>query len=159
MISEKCVKTFCNGDITKIENYDKAIADKNQMWECHHRLEVSPTGKYVSKRRLIELGLYYDMSPEYFIFLTKSEYIRLHSKSIGYSNLDWTGKHHSETTKQKIRNKKLGKEPWNKGKKVGFCWNKNKKLSDEHKLHLKERHKGTKDLHWKLIEGKRVYYK
>ena len=23
-------------DYTKIENYDKAIADKEQMWDCHH---------------------------------------------------------------------------------------------------------------------------
>ena len=23
-----------------IENYDKAIADKTQTWECHHRMEA-----------------------------------------------------------------------------------------------------------------------
>ena len=31
---------YCRGDISKIENYDKAIADTKTVWHCHHRLET-----------------------------------------------------------------------------------------------------------------------
>lgn len=30
-------KLWCCEDISKIENYDKAIADKTQTWVCHHK--------------------------------------------------------------------------------------------------------------------------
>ena len=36
MINEG-VKKFCNEDISLIENYNKAISDSNQTWDCHHR--------------------------------------------------------------------------------------------------------------------------
>ena len=32
---------YCRGDISKIENYDKAIADTKTVWHCHHRRELS----------------------------------------------------------------------------------------------------------------------
>lgn len=59
-------------------------------------------------------------------------------------------KHHSEGTKQKIREQRLGK-----------------KLSEEHRKRLSESHKGIglgksnlylKGKHWKLEGGKRVWY-
>ena len=37
MINEQNAYAFCKDDIRLIENYDKAINDKSQMWECHHR--------------------------------------------------------------------------------------------------------------------------
>ena len=39
MISENQVKKYCREDISLIENYDKAINDKTQTWDCHHRKE------------------------------------------------------------------------------------------------------------------------
>ena len=36
----KSVRLFCSEDPAKIENYDKAIADQNNTWCCHHRLEI-----------------------------------------------------------------------------------------------------------------------
>ena len=30
------VKLFCCEDASNIENYDKAIADKENIWHCHH---------------------------------------------------------------------------------------------------------------------------
>ena len=40
MINEHNAKKFCKEDISKIENYDKAIADTTQVWDCHHRTEI-----------------------------------------------------------------------------------------------------------------------
>lgn len=39
-----------------IENYDKAIADTTQTWDCHHRLELMTTGGVVdaTKQDLID---------------------------------------------------------------------------------------------------------
>ena len=48
MISLRTVTKYCGEDISKIENYDKAIADTTQMWICHHRLEIQGDKKYTS---------------------------------------------------------------------------------------------------------------
>ena len=129
-----------------IENYDKAIADTKRKWICHHRLETHNSD---GERRLVDLemeelialNMYYDRPPEELIFLTYSDHNNLHNK---------------------------GKEPWNKGKKTG-------PLSKETKIKMRENHKGmlgkhhstetksklsesNKGKHWKLIDGKRVYY-
>ena len=45
MICIKTAKKFCKDDISKIENYDKAIADTTQTYECHHRLELTLDGE------------------------------------------------------------------------------------------------------------------
>lgn len=59
----------------KIENYDKAIADTTQTWECHHRLESCFTQKFLK-----DMNLYYDVEPEALIFLTKSEHSKIDSR-------------------------------------------------------------------------------
>lgn len=66
-----------------IENYDKAIADTTQTWQCHHRLETHNSD---GERRLVDitakelkaLGMYYNRPPEELIFLTVSEHRKLH---------------------------------------------------------------------------------
>lgn len=57
-----------------IENYDKAIADTTQTWECHHRRE-----ELYSQKELIERGEYFDVSPEELIFLTPNEHRKIDS--------------------------------------------------------------------------------
>ena len=52
MISENHTKAFCKDDISLIENYDKAIADKTQVWHCHHRRET-----IFSKSDLMKMGV------------------------------------------------------------------------------------------------------
>lgn len=48
---------------------------------------------------------------------------------------------------------------WNKGKKGQPAWNKGKKMSEEQKVKLSAAHKGLcKGKHWKLVDGKRVWY-
>ena len=42
MISEFSAKCYCIDDISLIQNYDNAIADTNQTWECHHIAEILP---------------------------------------------------------------------------------------------------------------------
>ena len=51
MISKRSAKAYCRDDISLIENYDKAIADKTQVWDCHHRRET-----IYSVKELIEIG-------------------------------------------------------------------------------------------------------
>lgn len=114
-----------------IENYDLAISDETQMWECHHRLE-----EFVSKQWLIDHNDYYNVSPNELIFLTKTEHRRLHrvwrNKSLMTEEIKkkisetkkknpirfWKGKNLSEETKRKISESKKGSIPWNKGLKM-----------------------------------------
>lgn len=77
MISIINANKFCNEDIRLIENYENAINDVTQTWECHHRKE---TDEGLSAKKLIELGLYYGRPASEFIFLTKAEHMKLHNK-------------------------------------------------------------------------------
>lgn len=81
-----------------IENYDKAITDISQVWDCHHRLETNfsdgterPKNAQLSKEELIVLDMYYNRPPEELIFLMKKEHLFLHRK----------GKYLSDITKKK----------------------------------------------------------
>ena len=69
------------------------------------------------------------------------------------------GKHISEEHKIKISESMKGHIPWNSGKKTGISpGNKGKKgkpHTEEEKKKMSEAHIGK---HWKLIDGKRVYY-
>ena len=97
MINLGCVKSYCKGDITKIENYDKAINDKTQTWTCHHRLEISPfSGKHITPAKLKELDMYFHRSPEELIFLTRGDHMLIHNQS------PERNKHISESNKGKI---------------------------------------------------------
>lgn len=98
MISKYKVKKFCCEDISLIENYYKAIND-NQMWHCHHRLEIKLNK---SKQELIDLNLYYDRPANELIFLTQSEHRSLHASNRHYK--------HTEESKEKMRKKALGRK-------------------------------------------------
>lgn len=99
MISLKRVKRYCK-DYTKIENFDRAIADTTQSWECHHRMELMKTGAVVdsSKQDLIDWGIYYNRPADELIFLMSNEHRALHMKGKQYSK----GKCLSEEHKAKI---------------------------------------------------------
>lgn len=129
-----------------IENYDKAIADTTQVWQCHHKAEICYT-----KEELIEKGDYYNVPPCNLIFLTPSEHISLHAKIT--PNKRCEGKHwkNSEEHKRKQKDKKMSEES---KKKISEA-HKGKPFSEEHKRKLSENLKGK---HWKVINGKRVWY-
>ena len=96
MINEQQARKFCKEDLSKIKNYDKAIADTTQVWDCHHMTE---TWWNCSAKELIENECYYNRKACELIFLTRSEHARLHKK----------GKKFSEDTRRKISEAKKGK--------------------------------------------------
>lgn len=104
MICIRNTKKYCKEDISLIENYDKAISDKEHNWDCHHRDEVKvlPSGIVVkrTKQELIENGRYYHCPANELIFLIRIEHQRLHK----------TGRVVSEETKLKVSKSLKGKK-------------------------------------------------
>ena len=103
MISEKIAKSYCKDDISLIENYDKAIADKTQVWHCHHRRET-----IYSRSGLKEIGEYYNRPACELIFLTPNEHHRLHN--IGKKVSAETRKMMSEARKGKPKSAEARKK-------------------------------------------------
>ena len=96
MINLFTVRSFCKEDISFIENYDKAIADNTQTWDCHHRLEIQ--GNNISSvQELKTQGLYYKRPACELIFLTHKEHSILHNEN---RKGDW---------RKKIRESEKGK--------------------------------------------------
>lgn len=118
MINESQAKRYCKEDISKIKNYDLAIADTTQTWVCHHRTEIWWN---CTAQDLIDNECYYHRKACELIFLTPVEHIRLHNQ----------GKHHTEETRRKMSEAKKGKEPWNKGRTASIATR--RKLSESHK--------------------------
>ena len=116
MINERQAKKFCKEDISKIKNYDLAIADTTQTWECHHRTAIWWN---CSRQDLIDNECYYGRKACELIFLTKEEHRSLH-------NLN-----RSESTKIKMSESHKGKPSPNKGK--TFSEESRRKLSESHK--------------------------
>ena len=135
---------FCK-EPEKIENYEKALKDNFKGWECHHRLEThNSDGERrlvdITKKELIALGMYYNRPAEELIFLTRSEHDAFRK-----------GKHHSEETKEKMREAKKGKHLSEEHKnkiaetlKGNIPWNKGKRLSEETKEKMREAKKGMR---------------
>lgn len=118
MINEKQVKKYCCEDISKIENYDKAIADETQIWDCHHKLEIQ--GQFKNSLKLLKkCKVYYAVPASQLIFLTHSEHMSLHNA--GNHHRTFEGRHHSEEAKKKISESHKGI-----------------KLSEEHKAKLRK---------------------
>lgn len=146
MIRIKQAKAFCREDISLIENYDLAIADQTQYWDCHHR-----NGIQFSRDELKAMGLYWKRPASELIFLTRSEHSRLHAIGNQYTkgkhwkisnprtgeNHPMYGKHLTEEHKNKLR----GKTPWNKGKPT----------SPETRTKLSESHRGEKNPRIKAV--------
>lgn len=76
MINKKQAEMYCAEPIEKIENYEKAIADTERVWCCHH---VWETMLGYSKEELIEMNEYYGIPACNLIFLTRSEHTRIHA--------------------------------------------------------------------------------
>ena len=74
MINERQAKKYCKEDISKIENYDKAISDTSQTWDLHHRTEIWWN---CSKQDLIDNECYYNRKACELIFLTHAEHTRM----------------------------------------------------------------------------------
>lgn len=121
-------RKICRDDLSKIENYDKAMADTTQKWECHHRLETHRytdrtrtsweiREEYISKSELIAFNVYFNRPAEELIFLPPDEHRKLHRE----------GKKRSEETVRKVSEALKGR-----------------KLSEEHRRKMSEFRKGNK---------------
>ena len=83
MISERNAKRYCSEDITLIENYHQAIADKERMWEIHHRRECDDEGRTLfTGKQLIEMNLYYHRPASELIFVTHDMHRQKHSEML-----------------------------------------------------------------------------
>lgn len=119
MVNKRKAKKYCKDDISKIENYDKAIADTTQTWICHHRLALTLDGEFAhSHDDLKRPGMYYYRPYFELIFMTKSEHDSLHN----------TGKTLSDETKKKLSDARKGKAGPNKGR--TFSEESRKKMSE-----------------------------
>lgn len=133
---------FCR-NYTEIENYDEAINDQTQIWDCHHRKEIEDNK---TSEQLIKEGLYYNRPPEELIFLTHLEHTRLHGQNI------------KDEHRKKLSEAHKGQVTWNKGK----------TLSEEHKRKLSESHSGSncyifgkhlsEETKRKMSESRKKYY-
>ena len=92
MISKYKSFTFCKTP-ELIENYNVAIQDNSNQWDCHHRLETHfsdgterPKNAQLSAAELKALDMYYNRPPEEFIYLTHSEHRALHNSGTKKSN-------------------------------------------------------------------------
>ena len=99
MINEYNATKYCRADLSLIENYDKAIADTTQTWDCHHRGEILPCGRF-SIDDLKKFGLYYKRPASELIFLTLFAHRQLHKKGVPKPYLKGVPK--SEATKKAI---------------------------------------------------------
>lgn len=114
MINESRARKFCKEDISKIKNYDLAIADTTQVWDCHHMTEAWWN---CTAKDLIENECYYNRKACELIFLTHSEHISLHNKSRTGNKNPMYGKTHSEETRKKMSESLKGRtftEEWRK---------------------------------------------
>ena len=125
MINEYYLKQYCIEDFSLIENYELAINDDTQIWECHHRKEIELK---LSGKQLDELGLYFNRPANELIFLTKSEHRSLHHK----------GKHLSEEHKQKLSESLKGQHPSEESKRKNSESHKGKKSGMKGKHHSEE---------------------
>ena len=99
MICEYYAKKYCCEDLRLIENYELAVNDNTQTWECHHRGEVLPCGRF-SRDDLKKFGLYYNRPAAELIFLTSTAHRLLHLNDIPRS--ESTKKAMSEAHSKKI---------------------------------------------------------
>lgn len=146
MINENKAKSrnYCCEDISLIENYDLAI-NSDDRYCIHHRLEthnldgsLKTVEDRLSIKDLKSKGLYYNRPANELIFMTLSEHVSLHHK----------GKMISEEHKRAISKARIGR------KIDTHPEEQRRKHSEKMKGHIGF----NKGMHWKLVDGKRVYY-
>ena len=171
---------YCD-NIENVENYEAAKKDDFKGWQCHHRLELVATGGVcdVDRQDLIDWNIYFNRPADELIFLKANEHKSLHNKGkLGWNKGKKLGPC-SEETKRKISEAKKGVTRSEETKRKLSEAHKGKHLSEEHKRKLSEAMKGKnkgkkfgslseerkkilsdayKGKHWKLVDGKRVWY-
>lgn len=116
MINEYSARRYCSEDISLIENYSEAVADK-ETWDIHHRLEVQ--GQFTNSVKLLKrCGMYYHQPASMLIFLKHGEHRRLHA----LGNKSRLGKRHTAEARKRMsgslsgeKNPHFGTHYWNNG--------------------------------------------
>ena len=146
MINVKEVQKYCKEDISKIKNYDKAIADTTQVWHCHHMTE---TWWHCTRKELIENECYYNRKACELIFLTPEEHKRLHMKGVTLSDETRRkmseakkGRIFSEEHRRKLSESQKGHTVNEETRKKMSEAKKGKKLSEETRKKISEAKKG-----------------
>lgn len=136
MINERQARKFCKEDLSKIQNYDAAIADTTQTWDCHHMTE---TWWNCSKKELIENECYYNRKACELIFLTRAEHNSLHKKGNSYTR----GMHHSEESRRKMSESAKHRSPISDETRRKLSESgKGRHHSEESRIKISEAHKG-----------------
>lgn len=137
MICIKNAKQYCCEDISLIENYEQAIADKTHTWDCHHRAEILPCGRF-STSDLKKHGLYFNVPASQLLFLKQKDHVSLHhsGRPSGMS-----GKHLSEESRKRISNSHKGRQKSEETRRKLSEAHKGKKASEETRRKLSESHK------------------
>ena len=80
------VKRYCSEPLENIENYDKAIADTEHVWDCHHRNEICLANQsrldrgITTREQLIADGMYFHRPACELIFLRRDVHKSLHHR-------------------------------------------------------------------------------
>ena len=150
MINFKYANKFCRDDLSKIENYEQAIADKTKTWDLHHRLELTLDGEFALTRDQLKMhDMYYNRPYYELIFLTHAEHMRLHNTVNALSADNKRnrsernkGNHHSEESRRKISESHIGHSVSEETKKKISKANKGKIRSEESRRKMSESHIG-----------------
>lgn len=149
----KNIRKICKDDVSKIENYEQAINDKENMWICHHRLELTLDGEDACSRKdLIRMGMYYKRPYFELIFLTKKEHKKLHNGTnymryqAGKAN---RGKRFTEEHKTKLSKSVSESKTWVPRTEFGFAFLK----------HYGFQRKGHEQLYYKELHYYRKHKK
>ena len=149
MIDAYKAKKYCKEELSKIENYDKAIADATNIWDLHHRTEIWWN---CTAHDLIDNECYYNRKACELIFLTHAEHTRLHNMHMS----EYRRKKMSDSMKGKNKGKIPSEEACKKmsASRKGKTPFKGHHHSEEAKQKLSKVGKGKT---WKVIDGKRVW--
>ena len=83
MINEIQAKKYCSENVSLIENYHQAIADKDRMWDIHHRRECDEEGRTLfTHKQLKEMNLYFKRPASELVFVTKSMHKKIHHEQM-----------------------------------------------------------------------------
>ena len=129
---------YCH-DYTKIENYEEAMADPDNIWDCHHRREVFENGNTLSVDALKHFGLYYNVPPEDLIFMKHSDHMKLH-KGV-WHNGGRKGRPHTNETRQLMSKVAMGHSVSEETREKLRKWHTGRKMSDEARKRMSEAQK------------------
>ena len=125
-------RAFCKESLDQIENYQQALEENFKGWCIHHRREIQPDGKRISRQELKDKDLYFHRPASELVFMRVSEHMTLHNK----------GKAISEEHRQKIAESLKGRTLSAETRLKMSEALKGRTFSEEHRHKMSEAHKG-----------------